>query len=127
MWEEIGVVPAALTTSIAGRPDVSGFKRCGGIDRWRTYAINVWSQSRTVDDFRRKERRIEFYPTSIAERTAYRYQPGSDHSGDRCCLLFPTSQGSCTIDVLRISPESLVSPTDRAIRVSRVLVRVLPE
>jgi hypothetical protein len=125
-WEEVGVDPSTLTTDIAGRPEVSGFKRCGGTDRLRVYAISVWSQRYTVEDFQRKEAGIKFAPITIAGRTGFRYRPRADHNGDQCCLIFPAAHGSCSIEVLRLDPNSPLPPADRAIAVAQVMVPLLP-
>ena len=106
---------------------MTGFKRCGGVDRSRTYAITVWAQRYTVNDFRRKESGIEFSPITIAGRAGFQYRPGSDHRGDQCCLIFPAVHGSCSVEVLRLDPKSARPPIDRAIEVAQVMVPVLPD
>lgn len=125
-WEAVGVDPSTLTTDIAGRPEVSGFKRCGGTDLLRAYAISVWSQRHTVEDFQRKEAGIEFAPITIAGRAGFRYRPRVDHNGDQRCLIFAAAHGSCSIEVLRLDPNSPLPPADRAIAVAEVMVPLLP-
>jgi len=127
VWQQVDVDPSMLSTDIAGRPDAAGFKRCGGIDRPRAYAIDVWSQRYTLDDFRRKESAAEFVPVTIADRAGFRFRPRSDHSGDQCSLIFPAVHGSYSISVLRLDPHSPVAPADRAIEVAQVMVPLLPD
>ncbi|NQE90875.1 DUF3558 family protein [Nocardia terpenica] len=127
VWRRIGVDPSTLSPRIAGFDRVDGFKRCGGVDALRTYAIDVWSQLHTIDDFRRKETGTEFIPITIADRDGFRYRPRSDHSGDQCNLIFPAVRGSYSVDVLRLDPRARTSPAERVVEVAEIVVPMLPD
>jgi len=126
-WQRIGVESESLTCDIAGRSRVHGFKRCGGVDHDRSYAISVWSQLHTIDDVRHKETGVEFVPTVIGDRTGFRYTPRSDHGGDQCILIFPAADESYSIDVQRLNPRSRTTPVDRLVQVAQVIVPFLPD
>jgi hypothetical protein len=126
VWRRVGIDPATLTSDIAGSRRVYGFKRCGGIEDGRAYAVSVWSQLYTVDDVRRKETGVEFVPVIIGDRTGFRYSPSSDRHGDRCELIFLAADASYSIEVLRLDPRTRIVPADRALEVARVIVPLLP-
>ncbi|ATL65868.1 DUF3558 family protein [Nocardia terpenica] len=126
VWRQIGIDPSTLTSAIAGFAYLRGFKRCGGHDTPRTYAVDVWSQVSTVDHFQREEAGAEFIPITIAGRRGLRYRPASDSTGDQCNLIFPAAQGSYSIVVVRLDPHSLVDPCDRVIEVANIVVPLLP-
>ncbi|MQY24344.1 hypothetical protein [Nocardia macrotermitis] len=125
-WGEAGVDPSSLTSDIAGRTRVAGFKRCGGKEFSRGYAINVWSQLYTVDDFRKVRSGTDFDAVTIADRVGYRYRPRFDHGGDQWDLLFAAEDGSCSIEVIRLSRRVRTAPVDRLLQVAQVLVPHLP-
>ncbi|MBF6060493.1 DUF3558 family protein [Nocardia terpenica] len=127
VWRQIGVDPSTLTSTIAGFAYLRGFKRCGGHDTRRTYAVDVWSQVSTVDHFEREEAGAEFIPVTIAGRHGLRYRPTSDKTGDQCDLIFPAAQGSYSIVVVRLNPDSPVDPCDRVIEVANIVVPLLPQ
>ncbi|NQE86002.1 hypothetical protein [Nocardia terpenica] len=126
VWQQIGIDPSTLSSSIAGFDRVDGFKRCGGHDIPRTYAVAVWSQIYTVDDFRRKEAGAEFVPVTVAGRDGLLYRPVRDRTGGQLHLIFPSPQGSYSIEVLRLDPRSPVEPRDRVLEVANIVVPLLP-
>ncbi|KZM74985.1 DUF3558 family protein [Nocardia terpenica] len=127
VWRRIGVDPATLSSNIAGFTHLHGFKRYGGHDTLRTYAVDVWSQVSTVGDFERGEARAEFVPVTIAGRQGLRYRPTSDRTGDQCHLIFPSPQGSYSITVTRLDSRSPVVPCDRVVEVAKIVVPWLPD
>ncbi|WP_433600374.1 hypothetical protein ACQPXH_00430 [Nocardia sp. CA-135953] len=126
VWRQIGVDPATLSSDIGGIDRIDGFKRCGGHDHLRLYSIDVWSQIYTVDDFRRKEAGAAFVPVTIARRHGLRYRPVFDRAGDHCNLIFASTLGSFSIEVLRLEPGSAIAPLNRAIEVANIMVPLLP-
>ncbi|ATL66273.1 DUF3558 family protein [Nocardia terpenica] len=127
VWRQIGVDPSTLTSTIAGFAYLPGFKRCGGHDSSRTYAVDVWSQVNTVDHFERGEAGAEFVRFTIAGRKGLRYRPVSDSTGNQCDLIFPAAQGSYSIVVVRLDSHSPVDPCDRVIEVANIVVPLLPD
>ncbi|MFQ6329633.1 hypothetical protein ACLMAL_26340 [Nocardia sp. CWNU-33] len=126
VWRQIGVDPSTLSSDIGGIDRIDGFKRCGGHDHPRIYSVDVWSQVYTVEDFIHKEAGAEFVPVTIAGRHGLWYRPASDRIGDHCNLIFASTLGSFSIEVLRLEPRISVTPGDRAIEVASVVVPLLP-
>jgi hypothetical protein len=126
VWHEIGVDPTSLTSDVAGSHRVGGFKRCGGKEFSHGYAISVWSQLHSVEDFRRTQPGTAFAPVAVAGRVGFRYRPTFDHRGDQCDLVFPAVDGSCSIEVLRLDHRSRTTPVDRILAAAQILVPNLP-
>ncbi|MQY24395.1 DUF3558 family protein [Nocardia macrotermitis] len=127
VWQQVGVDPTTLATTIGGLEGVfKGFKRCGGRSNPGNFALDVWSQMYTLEDFRRKHAGVEFVPISIAGREGMRFRPITDRQGDQCDLLFPAEQGSLSVTVLRLDHHSSSSPFERAAEAAAVIVPLLP-
>ncbi len=126
VWRQLGLEPSALSSEVAGMARFEGFKRCGGQDNSRTFAIDIWSQLYTVDDLRRNMAGADLVPIMIAGRDGWRYTPKSNHAGDRCGLIFPSNQGSFSITVLSLDPRSPVESCARANEVAIIVVPHLP-
>ncbi|ATL68168.1 hypothetical protein CRH09_20240 [Nocardia terpenica] len=126
IWRQIGVDPSTLTSDIAGFASFRGFKRCGGHDTRRTYAVDVWSQVSTLDHFQREETGAEFVPITITSRQGLRYRPASDTTGNQCNLIFPATQGSYSIVVVKLDSHSPIDPCDRVTEVANIVVPLLP-
>lgn len=126
VWEDIGIDPRTRSSTIGGVTPPRGFALCGGHCTTRLYSVTVWSQIYTVDDFRRKEG-IPFSPITIAGRTAYHYTPAGDTTGDHCTIIFPTSQGSCSVQIIRQSRRARVTPYIKALHIATILAPLFPE
>ncbi|MQY21986.1 hypothetical protein [Nocardia macrotermitis] len=126
VWQEIGLDLDTATTTIGGIAPPREFALYGGqLTTWM-YSVTVWSQLYTVEDFRRKER-TPFTMVPIAGPPAYHYTPAGDTTGDHRTIIFPTSYGSCSIQVIRQSTRAPATPAREAIRIATILVPVLPK
>ena len=129
VWRQIGVDPSTLSNDMGGGAGVAlpdGFKRCGGHNNPWTVSVDVWSQIYGVDDFKRKEAGAQFTDVTVAGRSGVRYQPAGDKTGDHCNIVFPSSAGSFSIEVMRADPSSTVNPCDHAMHVPGTVVPLIP-
>lgn len=123
VWRRIGVDPSTLSSDIAGFQHLDQFKRCGGVD-FHGYAIDVWSQIHTIEDFRHHKPPFAVVPVCVSDRHGLRHRPQTGQADTHSHLIFPATQGSCSIEVLR----SRSGPTAacRIMEVAAVLVPLLP-
>lgn len=126
IWQRIGLDPTTTTDTLGSIAPPYGFRLYTGHDTTRMYSITIWSQIYTVEEFRRKESGAAFIPVTIGTRTGFRYAPAADTTGDHCTIIFPVPHGSCSIQIIRQSTRAPISPSDKAIRIARVIVPFFP-
>lgn len=86
----------------------------------------MWSQIRSVAEYRRKESGTEFASVTIGGRAGFAFSPKSDHSGDQRSLIVPATNGSYSIEVLRLDPRSRTLPAGWLLEVAQIMVPLLP-
>lgn len=122
-----GVDPTITDQGIAG-VEFSEWNICG----WDggPFGLRVSATQITMEQFRAKERNIDFRDVAVGSRSAVTYRVDDSFRDLECALVFPTKQGTIHVWVLEdYSPhgrEMTELPCDTAVRIANILDGHLP-
>ncbi|WP_433603348.1 DUF3558 domain-containing protein [Nocardia sp. CA-135953] len=127
---QVGVDPSTRSNTIAGVPNVEGWKLCSWHDkpsRW-DYTLGVWSTSHTIDESKKDGNNIDFADIVIAGRQGIQFRRAEDRNDEICYLSFPSGGQSIDISIYKtVLTKDNRGPCVIAAAAADVLVPILPK